>query len=355
MNILYRSLPHTTNYQHVPHEYRSPPRVHSYIPPSHYNGAPMKRQEQLSSPRSVCGNAHTYTHTYTRSPALVGAPVQSPKNTKKVDAYKSKTIPSPKTKKGLTKVETKKKKKNTDGKMRSTVKASERKKKQASGKMRSTAKASERKEQTNGKMSSTDKAAETKKRTDGKMRSVAKAAVKKEIQKLKRDSNFKVSKEEVDRLEDAFILSRATKSCENTSKPTTDTSKVSEIYTSFEKKIEEMSNGKKRRLKIKLRIQLLEAEKQKKTLEAQRQNQFREERLKRRREIVSLPAEELEKRIQQQPKQKKEISKTEKTNGVETKIEERRELSEYEKLRLQKIKRNENRLKELGLLNWKMN
>jgi hypothetical protein len=73
----------------------------------------------------------------------------------------------------------------------------------------------------------------------------------------------------------------------------------------------------------------------------------REERMKRRREIASLPPEELEKRIKQaRPKRSKKIKKKEESDD-ENETEER-ELTAYEKLRLEKIKRNQKRLKDLG-------
>ena len=73
----------------------------------------------------------------------------------------------------------------------------------------------------------------------------------------------------------------------------------------------------------------------------------REERMKRRREIASLPPEELEKRMKQaRPKRVKKIKKKEDIDE-ENEIE-KRELTAYEKLRLEKIKRNQQRLKELG-------
>lgn len=68
-------------------------------------------------------------------------------------------------------------------------------------------------------------------------------------------------------------------------------------------------------------------------------HQFREERLKLRREIASLPAEELEKKKKNTTTKAKETkTKVEKTDVVDVKIEVR-ELTEYKKLRLQKIKR----------------
>lgn len=63
-------------------------------------------------------------------------------------------------------------------------------------------------------------------------------------------------------------------------------------------------------------------------------HQFREERLKLRREIASLPL----KKKNTTTKAKETKTKVEKTDVVDVKIEVR-ELTEYKKLRLQKIKR----------------
>lgn len=317
----YHRTPTQENHQHIHHEFNSPSRVHSYLSPSFYYGTPIKRQQQYSSPRSVYesyGDRHT-----AYNPAKEGTSFHNPNVASRDDANKqSKTIPS-----WIQKTEydmiTKKDKtcSQTNKGVRKQKKVETQKKKQ----------------------------------NDSKIHSVAKAAVKKEIQKLKRCSDMKVSKDEVGRLEEAFIMSQTKECSKNTIKASTKSSIPSGTCTSFEKKIQNVRNSKKRQLKKEIRKRRVEAEKQKHILKVQKQShkvqkqkQLREERLKRRREIASLPAEELTERMRQ-PKRKRSKSRVEKRNDVGIQFEER-ELTEYEKLRLQKIKRNENRLKELGLL-----